>query len=377
MLRRLALRVLVLVACALVAWAPGSARACMNATVEDDPAIVRLREAEAALGAGDVFQAREKAREAARLNVTLEFRAKRLVALSFVRDAAATDDDLDAAVTFFAAGRVTEDPAYDADYGEALERAGRTGPAYDLLAPLVRADLVGSPYALAATSRAARARGDEELSRHAVGRCEIIAESPSLCHGVYPSKPWLRASPGALAGLGLVLLGFFGWRWQGRGDVTPRPWHGYGERARAASVLAAGAPFALGWVSAPVGVALLVGALVTGELASRRLFLRAARRGAFGDHRIRALDEGDAGAPELRLFFGPSPPEILEALREPTYRDAPRAPVLKLTGRKSSPAILVAVMVAVTLAFLGANFFVLARGGEDDTVRREPPALGL
>lgn len=199
------------------------ARACVNATMREDVAIAKLRRAEEALEAGDVWTARELSAEvedaeleASRPDLAgLSRRAERVHALSFVRDPRATNEELARAATQLEARRgADDDPARSADYGEALERAGRSDEAYAVLAPLADADLIGSAYAYAALARAANKRDDGARAATASSRCETMAVRPGVCRGEFARPPLARrsllwyATPGALfaLALGLYLL---------------------------------------------------------------------------------------------------------------------------------------------------------------------------
>jgi hypothetical protein len=359
--------------CAVSLWLASSpARACGNATLEDDEAYTKMREAERALAEGDVLGAREGAAAAVRLDERLTPRGVWLWSMSFVRDRDATAGEIANAVRRMAEVRSPdEDPRFDAGYGEALARAGRDDEAFALLDPLARRDLLGDPYAFGALSRVSRARGDEARATWALQRCQVIATRAQACELVYPPRPLLRGSPIAFGGLGAVVLAFVGAR-RRRRTRSPAPWVGHADRARAALTLSAGVMLALSVVSPVVGVALVAASLVVGSWLERRLFLRAARRGAVAGHVVRSAEAGDASLAELRLFCGPAPGETLERVVDPSYREAARDPILRV-GRRSSAPLVAMLFAAVVLALGASTLLVLARS----SAAPEPIPLSL
>lgn len=74
------------------------------------------------------------------------------------------------------------DPALQADLGEALERMPHTKPeAFKVLDGLAQKDLMGSPTAYAALSRLRAEKGDTNGATLAMKRCEGMAQSPAVC----------------------------------------------------------------------------------------------------------------------------------------------------------------------------------------------------
>lgn len=153
----LARRVLVAgaVVATLVTVAP-AAFPCGNAWMREDPVVVRLREADAALENDDVARARERGREVladARSNVYQQRRARRLVALGVARRDGATAGELDEAAAVLRELRTSapDDVTLEVDLGEVLLRT-RTprgiAEGRALLEPLEKRDLVGSRHAV-------------------------------------------------------------------------------------------------------------------------------------------------------------------------------------------------------------------------------------
>jgi hypothetical protein len=347
--------------------------ACINATIGNDEAIVKLKEAERALEEGDVATARDLASEVRLLTseyvvpnrhgIALNEHATRLDAIARVRDPAASAHDLGWAVELLEQHikgienrSEGEDrsisPALTADLGEAYERVGRDEDALRTLRPLADKDLMGSAYAYAALGRAAGRRGETARATAALQRCAVIASRPSQCRGEYPKPPLLRGGPlGYLIG-GLVFLGGLLLRIVPRGRRPRAPWTNHAPKAFAPAALAGGlltlylAPHP--WIAGLVAASVVYG-LAAGQ---RAVFFRDVRRGKVPGFQLRAVEPVDLEAlPLLRLAFGgiAAEGETLERLPLPAYRENARTPLLRLR-RLRIP------LWAVALLLLGAAF---------------------
>lgn len=405
------------------------ASACVNATMSENEAIAKLKDAERALDIGDVTTARQLANETRvshhpgmgfgynEESARLFDRAMRIAALSHVRDPDATPEELDSAwsnlkMTVEAhdgLGR-GKDPALEADYGEALERAGKNDDAYDVLAPLADRNLVGSAYALGALARAAEQRGDFARAETARQRCETIAVAPSVCGraalgpsaatpgGVnparYPRPPFLwkklHGTPAGYVAPAFVLLGALA-----LGRVLRRrrrePWASLDAAARslaASSVRAKVLPavvLAGGALLFVVAAHEVLGVLVALSLAAfaldsrRRAFFAAVRR---GDARARAFtlqsaEDADAHLPSIASLFGPRRPETLERTEDPAYRDAARTPLVRLTRRSQRSVLAFSLAALAMLVFAGCGAATLVTARSRSSVERAPIPLSL
>ena len=80
------------------------------------------------------------------------------------------------------------DPAVQADLGEALSKLPRTQPeAFKLLSLLAQKDLMGSPFAYSALAHLRQAKGDTNGAVAAVKKCEEMTKNTSICK-VAPAK---------------------------------------------------------------------------------------------------------------------------------------------------------------------------------------------
>lgn len=356
------------------------ARACINATMAASEAIAKLKEAQRALDEGDVLGARELARDVRVATLSLAYgpsyearlfeRALRIEALSRIRDRDATPDQIESAVGLLQAhvesltstsssGADNVTPALSADLGEALERAARDGEALDVLVPLADRDLIGSAHAYAALSRAASRRGDGARSTLARARCEAMATSPRVCQGEYPRQPLLRGSPLGYALPGLVFAAAALLRLlRQRRRPLEATWCTYRAPVFAAAIvlfgIAAVAMSRTVWLAASFA---LLASIVTFAL-QRGAFLSAVRRGAIADHHLRPAEAGDGTLPVLALWLGPRVPQTLERLTDPSYRQSPRVPLLRIV-RRPPRAVWIAGAIAVGLAFAGCGSLVL------------------
>ncbi|MBX3226072.1 MAG: hypothetical protein KIT84_29145 [Labilithrix sp.] len=345
--------------------------ACLNATMADDEAIAKVREAQAALDEGDVETARSLAGEVRARRLHEEAggvyeRATRLHALSFVRDPAAEPAEIEASARelraehTFAVEHGGAAPPLTADYGEALERAGDANGAYALLAPLADRDLIGSAYANAALARAADDKHDRARAELGRARCAAAASRPSICRGEYPPRPFFRGRALDFALAGFAVLGVAIVR-----AARRRVWSAH--RARELS----GAITIGGWglfllTNARLGVLAAVLTIAFALLLAavqRRLFFRATGEGSVPGFRLRPLGPGDESAPLLRVFFGPAEPLALEPLADAGYRENARRPLLRI-ARRQVPARAGLVLAALALFVAGAlaSLLTLARG---------------
>jgi hypothetical protein len=188
------------------------ARACINGTVVPEQ-VHLLRRANAALGRGDYADARRLANvvlETADGDVVLIERGRWVIATSHVRDEQASRDELVAAVATMRqvkASRTPHDVTSTIDLAEALSRLpDGEDEARRLMAPLVRADLVGSAQAYAAL---ARITNDPEERTRALVRCRTMAEDATICEGGFIASTERRdrwAARGLSVVLGLMAL---------------------------------------------------------------------------------------------------------------------------------------------------------------------------
>jgi hypothetical protein len=331
--------------------------ACMNATMSETEAVRNLKEAEAALEEGDVDTTRELAGEVHYMyrwlapESPLFVRATRIEALAYVRDRNASDSELARAVDILrevVEPRVerpwppSPTPVVLADYGEALERAGRNDEAFAVLWPLARKDLIGSAYAYAAFSRAAKAKGDVSFATLAMTRCETIAVKPGTCRGEYPKRPFFRARPIDLALVGVLFLGLG----LVRRVRKEQPWSAFRAPMFAAMVGLVGAGAFLlanarhGWAA----LALVVPLLFFGR-AQRAQWMNAVRRGEIPGFTVRRDEEDGA--------------EVLERAIDPSYRESAKAPVLLRIPRSQVSWGRSIVVVLLLTMFFGC-VFVLA-----------------
>lgn len=353
--------------------------ACINATMAEDVTIKKLREAEAALDAGDVETARALAGEVevyhdrpgqlGEASGGFAERATRLRALSFVRDPSANQGELDNAVDSLRAhheyimshGDRRPIPPFMADYGEALERDGKDDEAYKLLVPLADRDILGSAYAYAALGRIAERKGDAMHTTMARDRCRVMAVRQSVCRGEYPPRPVLRGRASDFVYPGLVVLAVAIARL-----ARKRPWSTHRARELFGAITVGGwglfllANARLGGFAAFVAV---VFALVL-ALLQRRLFFRAAADGNVEGLRLRPLEPGDERAPLVRLFFGPIETQTLEPTLDASYRESARRPLLRV-GRRMvlGKAVIMAAVLILILAGVLVGTLTFTRGG--------------
>jgi tetratricopeptide (TPR) repeat protein len=362
------------------------ARACGNAVfLETSDAVAKLREAEDALANGDVVTAHNlawKVRESEGLDGRLHERAVRIATLATIRDPNAHPG----AINFAASDieglvqsrkkdlELVNDPAIEADYGEALERAGRIDEAFAVLAPLAEKDLIGSAYAYAALSRAARQRGAEGTAKSAYGRCLAIAASPDACNRIYPRASLayrlVKGTPAGYFAPALVFLAtiFVARRLVRRKERGPlgaafiaarafmaRSWRRY---ALAIGIVLCGAlafTFARYTVLSTL-IALGAAALTLRSVLGMKSFVRAV---SLGDSRTKdfTLRDPDAEDPALPavsfFFFGPA---TLERTETPAYREGARTPLLRVVRRPAK--MLAAIVVFGALALFVSLFFL-------------------
>jgi hypothetical protein len=363
--------------------------------MNENQAIATLKEAEAALDAGDVQSARELAETAQFSHAfiyvpngdALAERAVRVRALSVVRDRGASPAELEAAVTLLEQQISSTNhappgpsPALMADLGEARERVGRDKEAYDVLAPLADKDLMGSAYAYSALSRAARKRGDDARAASARRRCERMAASPSVlpsvCRGEYPKPPLLRGTALGYGLPGLVFVAASALRLVLR-RRRPRPWVGF------RGLFFGGAIFlgaVLAFLSARNPTFSTVAALTivfAVHVVERRAFLAAVRRGEMRGFVLRPVEAADAALPETRLFFGPPAGETLDRVTDDAatgYRDNARRPLVRF-GRRDARPLLIATVLGAVFVGCGSVLFttMMLRSSARTAERGVPP----
>ncbi len=166
---------------------PGAA--CLNEVLRNDDANQLLATAQQEVDRGELAAARDDARKAVAGRFAWEGtqgewlvnKAMRIMALADARDPNAEQVALVQDVDIVANIRRTrtDDPVIDAEYAEILARIpGRSGEAHDILAPLVKRDLVGSPWALATLARVSK---DEKESADARAACARVGGEPWIC----------------------------------------------------------------------------------------------------------------------------------------------------------------------------------------------------
>jgi hypothetical protein len=163
--------------------------ACLNEVLKLDEAVKLLATAQDEVDRGELDEARTAARRAGAGRVGWEgtkdehlvSRAIRIRALADARDPNASMDALQTDEDIIAQERRRHpsDPVLDAEYAELLARIpGRADDAHDILAPLVKRDLVGSPWALAALARVSK---DPKEAADARATCERVTAEPFIC----------------------------------------------------------------------------------------------------------------------------------------------------------------------------------------------------
>lgn len=340
------------------------AHACGNVTLEDDPAHRKLREADEALREGDVTRARTLASDVAGGRTTAELRrdlakarAERIVALSFVRDRAATPDEIQRSIEELHRQLVMQqlpEPSLQADLGEAEARGGRDDDAYRHLSTLADRDLIGSPYAYAALARVAAKRGDMTTASSAAKRCAQITTDAGICRGEYPSPPLLRGKtlgyllPGIVAAIALV-----------RRRRARAPWSKHADGVCAAVVVLTIA-FVFAYARTPwLTTSVTLVALAAAGVAQRLLFVSAVKRDRMPGWVLRAPAPEDAHLPAVASFFH-SGQQVLERQPDASYRDPARVAVLRLGPRSRAARALVLVAAAIVLALVGASTLTMS-----------------
>jgi hypothetical protein len=92
------------------------------------------------------------------------------------------------------------DPAVQADLGEALSKLPRTeGEALGILQGLADRDLMGSPFAYAALARLRSGKGDAAGAEAALRRCGEMTKTPGVCKPTAPVPAKPSAAPSVLA----------------------------------------------------------------------------------------------------------------------------------------------------------------------------------
>lgn len=337
------------------------ADACENATAGEFPAVKQLHRAEEALEEGDVVRARDLATELASgkvylpfsMRTDLESRSQRIIALSWIRDPKATQEEIEQATESLRAGlmaRDKPDAVRQAELGEAYARAGQDEAAYQMLRDLHEKDLIGSPYAYAALARVAAKRGDRTRADEASKRCAVIAGNAAICQGAYPKPPLLRGKMSGFVLPGLIaVIALFRRR---RAVARAKPWATYGDAIFAAMIVATCA-FVFAFAEEPSLTTLgtLLSFAIIGT-AQRVAFVSAVSRGAVPGWTMRETNAEDERLPLVRSFFHTGH-SVIEREPDAAYRDPARIAVMRVAPR-SAVARNVIVAAVVGAALLGA-----------------------
>jgi hypothetical protein len=374
------------IALAVCGMAEAPANACENAVqLSADDRIRTLLDAEAALDEGELDRARDLAHHALRRESKesvgfetpedrLDQRAYRVLALAYVRDPAGHDSaGMEVPLALVQRRQALPNPSSDADYAEALSHVpgGHEG-AYDILKPLARKDLIGSPHALGALHRVASERGDEETASYAKVRCEGMIGPSSICWGDYPHPPLIRGTtrsylPHALLALAALAYRLLRSRRVARGPVLERgrpalaPWVGHAALLQTLT-LAGGAAYVLARATSPTWTSLVFAAVLLLTFAvERRAFFAAVRRGRIQGLVLRPSGPHDAHLPSVALFRAPSSSHTLEhehaAGTQPGYREPARTPLLRLE-RRHLPKALSFALAGAAVALLALLFLL-------------------
>lgn len=347
----------ILVTLVAIVFAVRPAVACGNAVLGEETPFKRLHEAEDALDEGDLKLARELATPIANGAIPMPVaadaaraRAHHIIAMSYVRDRQATQEQIAGAIATLEDELRKQDgakPSLEADAGEALARSGRDDEAFAKLSSLANADLMGSPYAYAALARIAKKRGDAGMATLAAMRCANMTTNAAVCRGEYPPQPLLRGKllgyvlPGVLAMIALV-----------RRRRRKRPWSSYGDKVYAAIVVATCA-LVFVYARAPATTTVMTfAALALVGLSQRLVFLSAVKRHRIPAFVLREATTGDSRLPSVASFFHPRE-RVLEHVPDASYREPARMAVLRLTPRRRG-ALALAVVGVLTLALFGS-----------------------
>lgn len=156
---------------------------------ESDRLLEQGALAEAIEGVRETFP---KVRAAAIADVKdpVQVRAARVMALALVRGASPSADDVawsEKTLGYVSSTLRPNDPVAQADWAEALAKAGRADDALALLSKLAKKDLLGSAPAYAAYAKLLSARGDAAGAAAAQDRCASMTKSPAICKA--PASP--------------------------------------------------------------------------------------------------------------------------------------------------------------------------------------------
>jgi hypothetical protein len=235
-------------------------------------------------------------------------------------------------------------------------------------------DLIGSPHAYAALSRAARSHGDVARAAAADARCLAMAANPGICRGEYPVPPLLRGAPLGYALPGLVFAAAALLRLRRRRGP---PWARFRAPIFAGLVILGGAGV-LATARSPWKATTLAIVTLSVFLLQRRAFLSAVRRGKVDGFHLRPGEPADDGLPLVAGFFGPEAPETLERLPDASYRTAARGPLLRV-GRRRVPHLWIIVAVVIAVLFAGCGSLMLLTMRKSETPHRiheSPETLG-
>lgn len=366
---------------------PHRAYACGNAvSMSVDKRTATLVRAQEALDESDLDTARELAGEiledaietdlrGPQLDWSVE-RAKRVVALSYVRDYDVTASQLVEAHDILRARlydpKRMSSPSMEAEYAEAEARiANRQHSAHATLKSLAERDLLGSPHALGALNRVSRQRNDPATAAMAYGACaKMIGATSSwrlnshpsiVCEGKYESSPLLRGRPSGYAIPGALFVAALAYRLlrlrrSKRRDAQPSPWIGYAPRVQTLAIAIAGF-YLFARPTSPIATSFVVATLLAlSFFVERRGFFGALRRGSIPGLVVRPTIGDDAHLVPLGFLTGAKADETVERVyeeseAEPGYRDPSRVPLFRLVPRHRLPAgVAAAVLVATVFA---------------------------